>query len=231
MLCILEKAYDKTLRAHVVPPTATSSAQSAPSRPSHDPYGPATSSASSTAQSPANSNIFSSQSSGKHMNGESPRQSPTEEVPLPGSSTSNSTPLMEGSSTALLAILEHPSVPPPKTPKPMSLFHPQARRGTSDARTVRADRGAVLRIAHLGDCMAMLIRGEEIIWRTEEMWWNVRIWVDPRILWLSVSALMTHVCDLSLFCSSTRQYSLARPRPRGHRMHTHSRSPCRRTIS
>lgn len=30
----------------------------------------------------------------------------------------------------------------------------------------------MIRIAHLGDCMGMLIRGEEIVWRTEEMWWN-----------------------------------------------------------
>lgn len=32
---------------------------------------------------------------------------------------------------------------------------------------------AVMRIAHLGDCMGMLIRGEQVVWRTEEMWWNV----------------------------------------------------------
>jgi len=30
---------------------------------------------------------------------------------------------------------------------------------------------AVIRIAHLGDCMGMLVRGDDIVWRSEEMWW------------------------------------------------------------
>ena len=29
-----------------------------------------------------------------------------------------------------------------------------------------------LRIAHLGDYMSMLVRGEDIVWRSEEMWWS-----------------------------------------------------------
>jgi hypothetical protein len=33
---------------------------------------------------------------------------------------------------------------------------------------------AVIKIAHVGDCMGMLVRGEEIVWRSEEMWWEVR---------------------------------------------------------
>lgn len=156
-------------------------------------------------------------------------------------------PLMEGSSTALLAVLEHTSLPSsspsppltlahsrPRSPSPFAasddafclgnllpriptpgqgrgrstglmLLNPQARRllerGTPaypvpSAAVVQACRGrqgpeakeddvaakeerqpasggAVLRIAHLGDCMAMLVRGEEIVWRTDEMWWNV----------------------------------------------------------
>ena len=41
-----------------------------------------------------------------------------------------------------------------------------------------ADKGmgcdAAIRIVHVGDCMGMLVRDEDIVWRTEEMWWNVR---------------------------------------------------------
>lgn len=41
-----------------------------------------------------------------------------------------------------------------------------------------ADKGmrcdATTRIVHVGDCMGMLVRGENIVWRTEEMWLNVR---------------------------------------------------------
>ena len=89
-------------------------------------------------------------------------------------------PLLEGSSTALLAILEHPVPPRAKATKSQGLFSPHPRRAPVVDHAhppPAADRagGAVLRIAHLGDCMAMLIRGEEIVWRTEEMWWNVRI--------------------------------------------------------
>ena len=35
--------------------------------------------------------------------------------------------------------------------------------------------GDRLRVAHLGDCSALLIRNEEVVWRSEEMWWKVRI--------------------------------------------------------
>ncbi|TFK35859.1 hypothetical protein BDQ12DRAFT_266453 [Crucibulum laeve] len=31
---------------------------------------------------------------------------------------------------------------------------------------------AVIKIAHVGDCMGMLVRGDEMVWRSEEMWWN-----------------------------------------------------------
>jgi hypothetical protein len=35
--------------------------------------------------------------------------------------------------------------------------------------------GTVLKIAHVGDCVGMLVRGNDIIWRTEEMWWDVSL--------------------------------------------------------
>ena len=31
-----------------------------------------------------------------------------------------------------------------------------------------------IRTVHVGDCMGILVRDEDIVWRTEEMWWNVR---------------------------------------------------------
>lgn len=79
-------------------------------------------------------------------------------------------PRVEGSSTALVAVLDH-SHPRTKPARPLQLFGPSPRR--TRAEPAVSERGATLTIAHLGDCMGMLIRGEEIVWRTEEMWWNV----------------------------------------------------------
>ncbi|KAK0502431.1 phosphatase 2C-like domain-containing protein, partial [Armillaria luteobubalina] len=31
---------------------------------------------------------------------------------------------------------------------------------------------AVVKIAHVGDCMGMLVRGTECVWRSDEMWWS-----------------------------------------------------------
>ncbi|KAI0286268.1 phosphatase 2C-like domain-containing protein [Russula brevipes] len=75
---------------------------------------------------------------------------------LPASSKPE--PLLTGSSTALLAVLDSAGthVPTPEV-------------------SVVADslaHDAVIRIAHLGDCMGMLVRGDEIVWRSEEMWWG-----------------------------------------------------------
>ncbi|KAJ3480079.1 hypothetical protein NLI96_g8609 [Meripilus lineatus] len=120
-------------------------------------------------------------------------------------------PMLQGSATALLAVLDHPSSPPASgvtqcasaprsyfasSSSSSSLFAPKPRYPTPippllnsnwywagkqdtkrDCPVVSQqpevkDHGAVVRIAHLGDCMGMLIRGEEVVWRTEEMWWN-----------------------------------------------------------
>ncbi|KAG5653872.1 hypothetical protein H0H81_009694 [Sphagnurus paluster] len=39
----------------------------------------------------------------------------------------------------------------------------------------------VLKIAHIGDCMGMLVRGDEVVWRSEEMWWafNTPVQLSP----------------------------------------------------
>ncbi|KAI0028658.1 hypothetical protein K488DRAFT_13655, partial [Vararia minispora EC-137] len=66
---------------------------------------------------------------------------------------------MTGSSTALLAVLDSASAGP--HPHPAPEVSPPA-----------PGCDAVLKIAHLGDCMGMLVRGEEIVWRSDEMWWS-----------------------------------------------------------
>ncbi len=172
VLMILEKAFEKTLRAHVVPQSAADEASPLDrSRMARESSASKFNTADCTDSSAATCT-----SSERTSHGNATNQAPlhgisncppsVDSCPLP-------TPLMEGSSTALLAILEHPSASPLKPSKPHSLFHPQVRR-PEEAHVQTADRGAVIRIAHLGDCMAVLIRGEEIVWRTEEMWWNVR---------------------------------------------------------
>ena len=83
-------------------------------------------------------------------------QASTPSLPAP----SKLEPLLIGSSTALLAVLDSAGshVPTPEVSV------------VADARA----HDAVIRIAHLGDCMGMLVRGDDIIWRSEEMWWGVR---------------------------------------------------------
>lgn len=172
VLQILERAYDQTIKTHVVSPS--------PSPP------PST-------------------SLSKHSNAYT--QNPS--VPSQGQPRcSEPIPLMSGSSTALLAVLDHaPQLPAnsdssmttlslvsssacpplsssaPATSSPISNYaagtlHPSIF--LDNDQTPSCD--AVIRIAHIGDCMGMLVRDEEIIWRSEEMWWDVS---------MSVSLLVT----------------------------------------
>ncbi|EIW77822.1 hypothetical protein CONPUDRAFT_37980, partial [Coniophora puteana RWD-64-598 SS2] len=72
-----------------------------------------------------------------------------------------------GSSTALVAVLQHSPRPKQEadTAPRFTLFQPTAQRDMPAP-------DAVLKIAHLGDCMGMLVRGEEVAWRSEEMWFG-----------------------------------------------------------
>ena len=159
--------------------------------------------------------------------------------------TSPATPLHTGSSTALLAVLDH--APPPGESLPQSPEGPQRNyaagsvqpspavsvtagtpishtplRGSSvhtsgvdpiakaaeilsnpvpaDGNTNAVSRpcDAVLKIAHLGDCMGMLVRGEDIVWRSDEMWWGVSI-------------ILAHLSPpsnlMNLICSTTSHFS------------------------
>ena len=104
VLLILERAYERALKAHVIPPSAQASTPSLPA-------------------------------------------------------SSKSEPLLTGSSTALLAVLDSAGS---HVPTPEVSVVPDSRV-----------HDAVIRIAHLGDCMGMLVRGDDIVWRSEEMWWAV----------------------------------------------------------
>ncbi|KAH8105473.1 hypothetical protein BXZ70DRAFT_920999 [Cristinia sonorae] len=169
VLMILERAYDKTMRAHVKQPD-TSCGDSVGDERVVRPASPT--SAGSTRSTTPNATLNSS----------SLKSTPHPPQPVP---------LLEGSATALLAVLDHSHVSPlpaqkasshttaPSSflfPRPRTGFtYPQPLRGKAiHARSQEESRGggAVIRIAHLGDCMGMLIRGEDIVWRTEEMWWN-----------------------------------------------------------
>lgn len=153
VLMILERAYEKTIQAHVTRPEVASSEPITDTSLHTTSNGLHTSNGAANTQSKADT----PSASWASILSPTPKQAPA------------TTPLLAGSSTALVAILEHTSAPPPPRRK-STLFSPQPRH--VDDAVQMADRGAVIKIAHLGDCMGMLIRGEEIVWRTEEMWWN-----------------------------------------------------------
>ncbi|KAJ7233039.1 phosphatase 2C-like domain-containing protein [Mycena rebaudengoi] len=89
------------------------------------------------------------------------RPPPAAAIPLPflvsAPAPPPPTPLLAGSSTALLAVLDY---------LPASADSPA---------------GAVLKIAHIGDSMGMLVRGDALVWRSEEMWWafNTPVQLGP----------------------------------------------------
>ncbi|KAJ7147596.1 hypothetical protein C8R43DRAFT_1195321, partial [Mycena crocata] len=85
---------------------------------------------------------------------------------------------LAGSSTALVAVLDY--VPAGERPTAKGVNGKSTTKGVNDKRTDATDTDApltpVLKIAHLGDCMGMLVRGGEVAWRSEEMWWR---WNTP----------------------------------------------------
>jgi hypothetical protein len=162
VLQILERAYDQTIKTHVAAPSP----------------------------SPLLNTPLSKHPNDCKQNASLPSQRQSQ--------PSDPIPLMSGSSTALLAVLDHAPQPPssdssmttlslvsssacpplsssaPATSSPISNYaagtlHPSIF--LDNDQTPSCD--AVIRIAHIGDCMGMLVRDEEIIWRSEEMWWDV----------------------------------------------------------
>ncbi len=165
VLMILEKAYEKALQSHVCPAEQNNSSGSSRSISPSDSH-PETVAAASSSSTPSS-------------------QSSTSIPDVPAGFV----PLYEGSSTALVAILEHPSSRPPKSYGEGTLLHPKPMSSKAAQPEVSTD-GAVIRIAHLGDCMGMLVRGEDIVWRTEEMWWNVSVLLSPSSTFLAERALL-----------------------------------------
>ena len=105
VLLILERAYERALKAHVIAPSAQASTPSLPA-------------------------------------------------------SSKPEPLLTGFSTALLAVLDSAGSHMP-TPEVSVVADTRAH-------------DVVIRIAHLGDCMGMLVHGDDIVWHSKEMWWAVR---------------------------------------------------------
>ncbi|KAF8193812.1 hypothetical protein BJ912DRAFT_901653 [Pholiota molesta] len=113
-------------------------------------------------------------------------------VAPPSTSAASPTPLTTGSSTALLAVLDHPpagplkqspeaphrnyaagSLPLPVAPSVADPAEPdQAHAEAHTIEPMGSGCDAVVHIAHLGDCMGMLVRGDKIVWRSDEMWWG-----------------------------------------------------------
>ncbi|PCH34723.1 hypothetical protein WOLCODRAFT_124897 [Wolfiporia cocos MD-104 SS10] len=147
ILQIFENAYEKTMQAHVCPDDAHSDPR--PTTAPHD-------SSSSAHIPPAGQSARSPEQAASTHSLSSSSWSSVLSPPPPKTKR-----LIEGSSTALLAVLEHPTAR--SRSRPHGLFSPSPRT---------APGPAVIRIAHLGDSMGMLIRGDEIVWRTDEMWWN-----------------------------------------------------------
>ncbi|KAG1726341.1 uncharacterized protein EDB91DRAFT_1166358 [Suillus paluster] len=149
VLMILERAYESTIKAHVIPepPCPSTKGTLSPGLPSIPEENPLTTSA------------------------ESPRSTPQ-------LSPSKMIPLMTGSSTALVAVLQHSSsTPPPATSPP----RPFIFQNSTDTPPREETHDAVLKIAHLGDCMGMLVRDENVIWRSKEMWraFNTPVQLGP----------------------------------------------------
>lgn len=165
VLMILENAYERAIKAHVVNPTPEHSVSAAP--------------ATST------------------------------RVPIQPLSKASPKPLKAGSSTALLAVLEQPtgrsanirakrssssspnhrsrsvsrcrSEPAEDSAAIAAGMGPMPSTSAGIPRTLPHQRDAVIKIANLGDSMAMLVRGRDIVWRSEEMWWafNTPVQLGP----------------------------------------------------
>jgi hypothetical protein len=159
VLMILERAYERTLKAHVHPASTTdatvkdpgSAVLPEPKLDSPVAYSPHTTDIAFL--DPAMEALTARISPALHLNACNEQRSTTEY-----------TPLLAGSSTALVAILDHCS----------STIPPTADAAGEASSNNAIGSGAVLRIAHLGDSVGILVRGEEIVWRSEEMWLGVR---------------------------------------------------------
>ncbi|KAG7088483.1 hypothetical protein E1B28_012471 [Marasmius oreades] len=147
VLVILERAYQKTLDAHVTDPPTTAESSSTPLPPRHRP------------ESLPNSYPPSQPWFPSLRTSVLPKKDPQKQ----------NVPLMAGSSTVLLAVLDH--VPKGQLEVKVEM-QPKIERTDGLQARGSDELQAVLKLAHVGDCMGMLVRGDEVVWRSEEMWWN-----------------------------------------------------------
>ncbi|KAL1705619.1 hypothetical protein EV121DRAFT_258275 [Schizophyllum commune] len=74
---------------------------------------------------------------------------------------------------------------------------------SASSSTVGHEPVATVKIAHVGDCMGMLIREDEIVWRTEEMWWNYNTPVQLRPQHSELVAIPTDPAQAAASASSS----------------------------
>ena len=104
------------------------------------------------------------------------KETKTAQTPLKESTATNSTSTTTAPSTSRSASMESASGADATVPESTA---PGIECEVVEESGEQGDYDAVIKIAHVGDCMGMLVRGEEIVWRSEEMWWNVRSNILP----------------------------------------------------
>ncbi|KAL4245057.1 Protein phosphatase [Abortiporus biennis] len=186
VLMILERAYDKTMKAHVVDPSSSDSLDSEyGSPPLTTPPGSNTKNSASSSSTTSGRPVPLLQGSATALlaildNPPSPPSTPSPSFAAHPSSSASSSPSKHGNPLNLNSDFTSPnSIPRQYHSIAPTLLNPRPRYPIREhdgvnavPRTEVVDRGAVIRIAHLGDCMGMLIRGDQVVWRSEEMWWN-----------------------------------------------------------
>ncbi|KAG6914551.1 hypothetical protein DXG01_016660 [Tephrocybe rancida] len=82
-------------------------------------------------------------------------------------------PSREGSSTAVVAVLQCDEDDGEGLYGDMEAegVYYEGNRRNYEA-TGKEEGGVRLDVAQVGDCMGMVVRGDEIVWRSEEMWWG-----------------------------------------------------------
>ncbi|KAF9523003.1 hypothetical protein CPB83DRAFT_910953 [Crepidotus variabilis] len=170
VLQILERAYDSTVKAHVAPssssPLTTGSSTALLAVLDHPPPSSAGSQSTTLPQYPE----------APQKNYAAGSLQPFSE-PSPNPSSADSwTPTLSTSKSATIPKQALSSSSPSCSPTSTSTSNQSDATGdsllTEDLPTSPINYDAVLHIAHLGDCMGMLVRGDTIVWRSDEMWWG-----------------------------------------------------------
>ncbi|KAL0064653.1 hypothetical protein AAF712_008351 [Marasmius tenuissimus] len=141
VLMLLERAYQKTLDAHVIDPLSTPES----SRSNTPPTNPLSS---ATSASSPHSRYTSLTSDGHPEEGSRERQSS-----------------FDG------RFFDY-HVPKGQFEVKVEMQPRTDRDGGLETADASDELQAVVKLAHVGDCMGMLVRGDQVVWRSQEMWWN-----------------------------------------------------------